>query len=147
MQKKHIRRAIATGVIIALLLAILPASGLYDMGGKMYGKDMGDKKDKSMHEIERIDIVKTFTGMQNNTLMFQVPTMAVKGKEDKVAVVTFSNPLKGGYDLAIDAGFMSLRGAESADVMVRPLSDATLNVAGASMVTTLKDVKVLHTDR
>ena len=113
----------------------------------MYGKDMGDKKGKTMHEIERVDIVKTFTGMQNNTLMFEIPTMAIQGKGDKAAIVTFSSPLKGGYDLAIDAGFMSLRGAESADIMVRPASDATLNVAGASMVTTLKDIKVLHSDR
>jgi hypothetical protein len=121
--------------------------GKWDKDGKSMRE--WDKDGKSMHEIERIDIVKTFTGMQNNTLLFQVPDMAIKGKEhgDKVAIVTFSSPLKGGYDLAMDAGFMSMRGAESATIMIKPESDATLNVAGASMVTTLKDVKVLHKDR
>lgn len=148
MQKKHFRRVVATGIMLALLLAILPATGLYDTGGKMYGKEMGEGAGKGMHEIERIDIVKTFTGMQNNTLLFQVPAMAIQGKEDDgVASVTFSTPLRGGYDLAVDAGFMSLRGADTADIMVRPMSNATLNVAGASMVTTLMDVKVLSKDR
>jgi hypothetical protein len=148
VQKKHFRRVVATGIVLALLLAILPATGLYDTGGKMYGKDMGDRTGKGMHEIERIDIVKTFTGMQNNTLMFQVPAMAIQGKEDDgVASVTFATPLRGGYDMAVDAGFMSLRGADTADITVRPMSEATLNVAGASMVTTLMDVKVLSKDR
>lgn len=151
MRKNHLRRAIAVAVIVALLLAILPTAALYDSGDKMYGKDRGDmngdKTCRPMHEIERIDIVKTFTGMQNNTLLFQVPTMAIQGKEDKVAVVTFSSPLTGGYDMAIDAGFMSLRGVDSANITLKPVNDATLNVAGASLVTTLKDIKVLHKDR
>jgi hypothetical protein len=148
VQKKHFRTIVTTGIILALLLAIVPATGLYDTGGKTYGKYMDDRKGKGMHEIERIDIVKTFTGMQNNALMFQVPAMAIQGKEDDgVASVAFATPLRGGYNLAADAGFVSLRGADRADITVRPKSEATLNVAGASMVTTLMDVKVLSSDR
>jgi hypothetical protein len=113
----------------------------------MYGRDMGDKTGKPMHEIERIDIAKTFTGMQNNTLLFQVPAMAIQGKEDGVATVTFSSPLRGGYDMAIDAGFISMQGADTADITVRPASNATLPVAGASMICSLMDVKVLDSDR
>lgn len=155
MQKNHFRTVIAAGVILALMLAILPASGLCDGPGKMCDKDKWDEKGKGMHdckcggmhEIERIDIVKTFTGIQNNTLMFQVPAMAIMGKDDGVASVTFATPLKGGYDLTIDAGFMSLMGADTADIALRPMSNATLNVAGASLVTTLLDVNVLQKDK
>jgi len=152
VRKNHLRRAIAAGVIVALLLAILPAAALYDAGDKMRDKGMGDMKGdrmgKTMHDIERIDIVKTFTGMQNNTLLFQVPTVAIQGKEDDgVATITFSSPLRGGYDMAIDAGFMSMRGADTADITMRPMGNATLNLAGASMVTSLMDVKVVNSDR
>lgn len=95
------------------------------------------------HEIERIDIVKTVTGVSGDSVMFSVPTMAVMGKKHEVATITFPTPLMGRYNLTNDVGYMSVKGVKSADIAIRPFNNATLNVAGASAVMSMKDIKVL----
>jgi hypothetical protein len=97
---------------------------------------------KSKH-IERIDMVKTVTGQSGDSVMFNVPTMAIKGKEGEVATITFMTPLTGSYNKSYDMGYISTREGKSSDIAVRPYDNATLNVAGGSVVVSMKDIKTI----
>jgi hypothetical protein len=95
------------------------------------------------HHIERIDMVKTVTGQSGDSVTFDVPSMAIKGKEGEVATITFLTPLKGSYNKSYDMGYISTSGGKSSDIAVRPYDNATLNVSGASAVVTMKGIKTL----
>lgn len=131
---------LTAGIMLVLLTALMPGA-LSDKGSMERGWS------KSGHEIKSIDMVKTVTGMTGDTVSFQVPTVAITGKEGKVATMTFPTPLAGEYNMKYGGGYISMQGARSADIAVRPINNATLNIAGASMVVSMKGIKVLSDDR
>lgn len=129
-------KILAICIVLVMLVAFIPGAMADDAGH-------GARGWMKSHEIERIDIVKTVTGQSDNSVMFDVPSMALMGKEGDVASVKFTTPLKGKYNATYDMGYISMMGAKSSDISVRPFDNATLNVAGASVVMTIKDIKVL----
>lgn len=140
IESRTLRMLLTAGVMLVLLTALVPGA----LSDKSY---MEKGWSKSGHEIKSVDMVKTVTGMTGDTVSFEVPTVAITGKEGKVATMTFPTPLTGAYNLRYGGGYISMQGARSADIAVRPISNATMNIAGASMVASMKDIKVLSDDR
>lgn len=132
---KSVRISLALSLVLVLLLALVP-------GAMAHGEYRAHDWMKS-HEIERIDIVKTVTGTSGNSVTFDVPGMAVKGKEGEVASFTFPTPLDGRYNTTAGMGFISTKNSKTSDIAIRPYANATLNVAGASAVMSMKGIKVL----
>lgn len=156
MELKAIKKYVAAGIILALALALIPsamADGKYDMHGGMdcrkdTGKDCGMHGDwMKSHDIDRIDIVKTITGMNDGRIMFDVPGMAITDGDGKVVTVTFAKPLKGIYDYQGSMGFVGTRDMDSATIMVDKYANASLNVTGASMIATIKDIKNIEKEK
>ena len=151
IKAKTLKILMTVGALLVLFTALMP--GALSDGG--YGKDDDSCKDsyckkessKGHHHIKSIDMVKTVTSVRDNTVFFQVPSAAITTMDGKVSTVTFPTPLAGAYNLRGGMGFMSVGGAKSADVAIRPLDTATLNISGTSMVMTMKDIKVLMHDK
>jgi hypothetical protein len=132
---RSVRISLAVSLVLMLLLALVP-------GAMAHSEYRGHEWMKS-HDIECIDIVKTITGTSGDHMTFKVPAMAVKGKEGKVATFTFPTPLEGSYNTSTDMGYISTRNAKTSDIAIRPFANATLNVAGASAVMSMRGIKVL----
>ncbi len=129
------------GIVLALLIAVIPGAMADE------GRGSGDRGWGRFHEIERIDVVKVVTGKSDNTVTSQVTSLAITGKEGKAAVITFPTPLPVYYNTTYAMGYASTRGMDTADIAVRPIDNATLSVAGASLVATIWDVKVILDDK
>ncbi len=136
MHARTVKSILALAVLFALLVALLP--GAMADGGRYHGKEW-----MKSHHVERIDMVKTVTGQSGDSVTFEIPTMAIKGKEGEVATITFMTPLVGSYNKSYDMGYISTKGGKSSDIAVRPYDNATLNVSGASVVVSMKDIKTL----
>jgi hypothetical protein len=132
---RSIRTLLALGMILGLMVSLVP-------GAMAHGEYRGHDWMRS-HNIECIDIVKTITGTSGDHVTFKVPAMAVKGKEGEVASFNFPTPLDGSYNTSADMGYISTRNAKTADIAIRPFANATLNVAGASAVMSMRGIKVL----
>lgn len=132
---KSIRTLMALGLVLMMLVSLVP-------GAMAHSEYRGHEWMKS-HDIECIDIVKTITGTSGDHVTFNVPAMAVKGKEGEVATFTFPTPLEGSYNTSADMGYISTRNAKTSDIAIRPFANATLNVAGASAVMSMRGIKVL----
>ncbi|WP_424358996.1 hypothetical protein [Methanocella sp. MCL-LM] len=151
IKAKTLKTLLTIGALLVLFTAMMP--GALSDGG--YGKDYSECKDsyckmgssKAHYDIKSVDMVKTVTGVRDNTVFFQVPSVAITTKEGKVSTVTFPTPLTGAFNLRQGMGFLSMGGARSADVAIRPLSTATLNISGSSMVMSMKDIKVITDDK
>ncbi|WP_048198189.1 hypothetical protein [Methanocella arvoryzae] len=151
IKAKTLKILMTVGALLVLFTALMP--GALSDGG--YGKDDDSCKDsyckkesfKGHHHIKSIDMVKTVTSVRDNTVFFQVPSVAITTKDGKVSTVTFPTPLTGAFNLRGGMGFISAGGAKSADVAIRPLDTATLNISGTSMVMTMKDIRVLMHDK
>jgi hypothetical protein len=135
VQMRSVRISLALSLVLVLLLALVP--------GAMAHSEYRAHDWMKSHEIERIDIVKTVTGTSGNSVTFNVPGTAVKGKEGEVASFTFPTPLDGRYNTTAGMGFISTKNSKTSDIAIRPYANATLNVAGASAVMSMKGIKVL----
>lgn len=135
MQMKSIRTLSALSLVLVMLVSLAP-------GAMAHGEYRAHDWMKS-HDIECIDIVKTVTGTSGDRVTFNVPSMAIKGKEGEVASFSFPTPLDGSYNTTAGMGFISTRNGKTSDVAIRPYVNATLNVAGASAVMSMKGIKVL----
>lgn len=137
---KTLKILLTMGAIFVLFTAMMPGA----LSDQSYG---GMGWSKSHKGIKSIDMVKTVTDVTDGNIMFQIPSIAVTGKEGKVYTMTFPTPPTGAYSLKYGAGYVSMQGVNSADVAVRPMNNATLGIADTSMVVSMKDIKVLMDDR
>jgi hypothetical protein len=139
MRIKTLKTIMAVLLITAMLLAMAPAAYSHDMqgamcGGKWDGKGVG-------HRVQRVDIPVMITGTSGNSTTYTVNAVAIKGKKDMVAVVTFDNPLKGVYNASNDMGYMSTKNKDGMTIRVDTVNNSTLPVAGASAVMSVQHIR------
>ncbi|HMK45926.1 MAG TPA: hypothetical protein VK436_04820 [Methanocella sp.] len=139
---RNVRILTTAGVVLVLLTALLSVAMARDSGGTcMKGSDCNGKTEMRSH-IHDIYLVKNITGRNSTNIMFQIPTIAITGRDGKAATINFPTPLKGGYNTKRGVGYISAN-LSSADITIRPMKNANINVAGASMVMTMMDVNVI----
>ena len=141
---RKIRILTTMGVMLVLLTALLSIAVAREPSGDlgMKGSDCDCKPGMKSHHIHDIYLVKNITGRNGTNVMFQVPTIAITSKDGMAATIDFPTPLKGGYNAKHGMGYMSAN-LSSADISIRPMKNASIDVAGASMVMTMMDVNVI----
>ncbi|AFC99559.1 hypothetical protein Mtc_0798 [Methanocella conradii HZ254] len=133
-------------VILALgLTLILAVTGAASPGtGTLATGDKGIKNIDEAYHVVKV------TGIRNESCTFDIMSVAVKGKDGKVAIMSFSKPISAEYFFSTGKVALSMKekapGAYPKPVIVN-YENATVNVAGASAVLAIKSLAVLRHDR
>jgi hypothetical protein len=123
--------------LLAATLAALIVPAALSQGAHRDGKARGGWAIDEMYHVVKI------TGSSGNSVSFDILGTAVKGKDNRVAVMTMDMPRRGTYYFANDTAvipFANTTGKKHGRPMMGDYSNATINVSGASAVVAMKNV-------
>lgn len=155
MQRRTISIVLAILITASLVLVLVPGaiSGAGHRGGMYQGN-----KTWNMSNITESYAVLQVTGVSTDSATFNVTNMAIRTKDDKVFFMNFTRPATGKYYLANDTVVVTVgnktgnktwnkAGIKQQKPMRTDYNNATLNVAGGSVVLAAKNITVLKHDR